>query len=66
MLRLDDTQKLLEDTTSTWDAMEEINDLVEVRATLQKNQKEPDAVASMMKDMTPLQRMSKMGENKRL
>ena len=37
VIHLEDTQKLLEDTTSTWAAMEEIDDLVEVHATLQKN-----------------------------
>ena len=37
-LRLEDTQKLLDDTTSTWVAMEEIEDLVVVWEALQKNQ----------------------------
>lgn len=33
-IRLEDTQKLLEDTTSTWEAMEEIDELVAVRVEL--------------------------------
>ena len=66
MLCLEDTQKLLKDTTSTWDAIEEIDDLVAVRKELQKNKQELDIVTATMKDLTPLQHMMKMGENKGL
>lgn len=66
LLFLDNTHKFLEDTTFTWDSMEEIDDLVEVCAVLHKNQQELDTVVVAMKDMPPLQRMLKMGENKRL
>ena len=65
-LCFEDTQKLLEDITSTWATMEEIDDLIAVFIKLQKNQQELDVVATTMKDLPPLQRMMKMGENKRL
>ena len=65
-LCLEDTQKLLEDTTFTWVAMEEIDNFVAVNEELQKNQQELDAVTAVMKDMPPLKHMLKMGENKRL
>ena len=39
-----ETQKLLDDATTTWTTMEDVDDLVEVRAVLQKNQKELDEV----------------------
>ena len=63
-LCLKDTQKLLEDTTSTWATIEEIDDLVVVHTKLQRNKKELDVVAAIMKDLPPLQHMMKMGENK--
>ena len=65
-LHLADTQKLLDNTTSTWATMEELEDLVEVCIALQKNQQELDAVADAMKDLALLQCMLKIGENKRL
>lgn len=65
-LRLAETQKLMDDATTTWITMEDIDYLVEVRATLQKNQKELDEVMATMKDLVPQQRMLKMGESKRL
>ena len=66
MLRLAETQKLLDEATTTWTTMEDIDDLVEVRATLHKNQKELDEVTATKKDLVPLQHMLKMGESKRL
>ena len=65
-LRLAETQKLLDDTTTAWTNMEDLDDLVEVCAMLQKNQKELDEVMAAMKDLTALQSMLKMGESKRL
>lgn len=65
-LRLAETQKLLDDTTSTWETMEDLDELIEVHRALQKNQWELDEVAAAMKDLTPLQCMLKMGEIKRL
>ena len=38
-LRLAETQKLLDDATTTWTTMDDIDDLVEVHITLQKSQK---------------------------
>ena len=46
--------------------MEQINDLVEFYAVLQKNQQELDRVTAAIKDMPPLQCMLKMGENNKL
>ena len=46
--------------------MEYLDDLVEVCATLQKNQWELDEVTAVMKDLAPLQCMLKMGESKKL
>ena len=46
--------------------MEDHDGLVEVHAALQKNQRELDEVATVMKDLAPLQCMLKMGESKRL
>ena len=65
-LRLAETQNLLDDTTSTWKTMEDLDNLVEVHVALQKKQRELDEVAAMMKDLALLQRMLKMRENKRL
>lgn len=65
-LRLAKTHKLLDDTTSTWTTMEDLDDLVEVCTLLQKNQRELDEVVAAMKDLVPLQRMLKMRESKRL
>ena len=65
-LRLTKTHKFLDEATSTWTTMEDINDLVEIHVELQKNQKELDEVTTIMKDLVPLQRMLKMGESKRL
>ena len=64
--RLAETQKLLNEATEMWTTMEDIDGLIEVRETLQKNQKELDELTAIMKDLIPLQRMLKMGESKRL
>lgn len=53
-LRLAETQKLLDNSTTTWTIMEDIDDLVEVCVALQKNQKESDEVMITMKDLAPL------------
>lgn len=66
VLRIAETKKLLDDATTTWTTMEDIDDLVEVRVALQKNKKELDEVTTTMKDLVLLQRMLKMGESKRL
>ena len=65
-LRLEDTQKILNDVTATWTAMEEIPDLLTIHKEVQKTQQELEAVATVMKDLLPLQRMLKMGKNKKL
>ena len=65
-LGLAETQKLLDDATTTWTTMEDLDDLVEVCVALQKNKKELDEVRATMKDLAPLQCMLKMGESKRL
>ena len=65
-LLLAKTQKLLDNTTSTWDTMEDLDNLVEAYAALQKHQRELDEVTTAMKDLAPLQRMLKMGESKKL
>ena len=41
--------------------MEGVDDLMEVRKMLQKNQKELDEDMATMKDLVPLQHMLKMG-----
>ena len=46
--------------------MEDIDGLIKVRKALQNNQKELYELIVKMKDLIPLQRMLKMGENKRL
>ena len=66
MLHLEDAQKLLNDATSTWNAILEITDLMTVHEEIQKTQQELEAVATAMKDLPPLQQMKKMGENKKL
>lgn len=53
-LHLAETQKLLDDTNSTSKTMGDLDDLVKVRATLQKNKKELDEVAAVMKDLALL------------
>lgn len=53
-LLLAETQKLMDDTTITWTTMEDLDDLVEVCTTLQKNQKELDEVIATMKDLVSL------------
>lgn len=65
-LRLEDAQKLLNDATATQTTMEEIPNLVTVYVQFQKTQQELEAVTVVMKDLPPLQRMLKMGENKKL
>lgn len=50
-LHLAETQKLLDEATTTWTTMEDIDDLVEVCVALQKNQKELDEVMAKMKDL---------------
>lgn len=65
-LILKDTQKLLDETTTSWAVMEEIKGLVAVWQALPKNQQELEEVTTSMKDMPLIQRMLKMGENKRL
>ena len=63
---LEDAQKLLDETTNAWEAMNDIEDLVNVSEAIKKNQQEMDTIAAVMKDFPPIQRMLKMGEIKKL
>ena len=65
-LWLIDAQKLLNNATATWTVMDQIPDLVIVHKQVQKIQHDLEAVTAVMKDLLPLQRMLKMGKNKKL
>ena len=49
-----ETKKLLNEETTTWTTMEDIDGLIEVHKALQKNQKELDEVMTTMKDLVSL------------
>ena len=53
-LHLAETHKFLDEATTTWTNMEDLDDLVEVCVVLQKNQKELDEVTATMKGLVPL------------
>ena len=65
-LQLEDAKNLLKDATATWTAMEEIPDLVTFHEQVQRTQQDLEVVIFVMTDLPPLQRMLKMGENKKL
>lgn len=61
-----ETSKLLDEATETWTTMEEIDGLIKVCASLQKNQKELDELTVTMKDLILLEHMLKMKESTKL
>lgn len=64
--RLEDAHKLLDETTSAWTTINDIEDLVNVREAIQKTQQEMDTIVVGMKDLIAIQHMIKMGETKKL
>ena len=61
-----EAQQLLNDASQAWTNMEDIDGLVEVRAALQKMQREIDTLTGAMRDLLPIERMLKMGETNKL
>ena len=66
MLRLENTQKLLDNVTYAWSSTEEIPYLMTVHKEVWKTQQELEVVTTAMKDLPPLQWMKNMGETKTL
>lgn len=61
-----EAQQLLNDASQAWTNMDDINGLVEVRAALQKMQREIDGLIGTMKDLLLIERMLKMGKMTKL
>lgn len=57
---------MINDASKAWTTMEDIDDLIEVRAQLQQTQRKVDALSGTMKDLFPIERMLKMGETTKL
>lgn len=65
-VHIKEAQQLINDVSEAWTNMEDIDGLIEVRAQLQKTQREVDSLRGMMKDLLPIERMLKMGETTKL
>lgn len=65
-VRIEEAQQLINDASQAWTNTEDIDGLDEVRAALQKKQREVDALTDMMKDLLPIERMLKMSEMTKL
>lgn len=64
--RLVETQNFLDEAMHTQMIMEEIDGLVEVRASLQKNQQKFDELIATTKDLSALEHIIKMKESTKL
>lgn len=63
---IEEAQKLLEDASTSWKAMDEINGLVIVCDEIQETQKEVDTISMSMKALPAIEKMLNMGETQKL
>lgn len=64
--RIEEAQKLLEDASTSWQAMDEIDDLVTVHDEIHEIRKEVDTISMSMKALPAIEKMLKMGETQKL
>lgn len=64
--RIEEAQKLLEDDSTSWQAMDIIDDLVIVRNEIQETQKVVDTIYVSIKALPAIKKMLKMGETQKL
>lgn len=63
---IEEAQKLLEDASTYWQAMDEFDDLVALRAEIQETQTQVDTISTSMKALPAIEKMLQMGETQKL
>lgn len=64
--RIEEDHKLLDDASTSWQSMDEIDDLVIVHDEIQETQKEVDTIFVSIKALLANEKMLKMGEKQKL